>query len=183
MAFLRWRAGARRYATGMARLAPSAFAYLGHRDRERLKMRAVAEFLRGTPKAQLEADAQRFASERARRLLRPDAISTWKRWQGQGARLVIVTASPETIIAPFARGLGAELLIGTRLAFDDQDRVTGEFIGPNCRGQEKVERLKAAFGDDLALEAAYGDTDGDREMLAIAESPGLKVFGGRPKGA
>lgn len=181
MAFLRWRAGARRYAAGMARLAPAAFAYLGHRDRERLKARAVREFLRGTPRAELEADAQRFASERARRLLRPDATEVWKRWQRQGARLVIVTASPETIIAPFARGLGAERLIGTRLAFDDQDRVTGDFIGANCRGPEKVVRLKAAFGDDMMLEAAYGDTDGDREMLAMAETPGMKVFGARPK--
>ncbi len=181
MAFLRWRAGARRYAAGMARLAPSAFAYLGHRDRERLKMRAVREFLAGAPRAQLEVDVQRFASQRARRLLRPDAVEVWKRWQGQGARLVIVTASPDIIVAPFARGLGAERLIGTRLAFDDHDRVTGDFIGPNCRGPEKVVRLREAFGEDVVLEAAYGDTDGDREMLAIAEQPGMKVFGGRPK--
>jgi len=181
MAFLRWRAGARRYAAGMARLAPAAFAYLGHRDRERLKAKAVREFLKGASRAELEADAQRFATERARRLLRPDATEVWKRWQRQGARLVIVTASPETIVAPFARGLGAERLIGTRLAFDDHDRVTGGFDGANCRGPEKVTRLKAAFGDDMMLEAAYGDTDGDREMLAMAETPGMKVFGTRPK--
>lgn len=181
MAFLRWRAGARGYAAGMARLAPDAFAYLGHRDRERLKAKAVREFLKGAARAELEADAQRFATERARRLLRPDATEVWKRWQRQGARLVIVTASPEIIIAPFARGLGAERLIGTRLACDDQDRVTGDFIGANCRGPEKVVRLKAAFGDDMLLEAAYGDTDGDREMLAMSETPGMRVFGGRPK--
>ena len=181
MAFLRWRAGARRYAAGMARLAPSAFAYLGHRDRERLKIRAVREFLAGTPRDQLEGEAQRFATQRSRRLLRPDAVQVWKRWQGQGARLVIVTASPDIIVAPFARGLGAERLIGTRLAFDDHDRVTGDFIGPNCRGPEKVVRLHEAFGEDVVLEAAYGDTDGDREMLAMTEQPGMKVFGGRPK--
>jgi len=181
MAFLRWRAGARRYAAGMARLAPHAFAYLGHRDRERLKIRAVREFLAGVPRAELEAAAQRFATERSRRLLRPDATQVWKRWQHQGARLVIVTASPEIIVAPFARGLGAERLIGTRLAYDAQDRVTGDFIGANCRGPEKVVRLREAYGDDVVLEAAYGDTDGDREMLGIAEQPGLRVFGGRPQ--
>ncbi|MGA0600750.1 HAD-IB family hydrolase [Caulobacter sp. KR2-114] len=181
MAFLRWRVGARRYAAGMARLAPAAFAYLGHRDRERLKARAVRQFLRGVSRADLEADAQRFAAERARRLLRPDATEVWKRWQRQGARLVIVTASPESIVAPFARGLGAERLIGTRLAFDDHDRVTGGFLSPNCRGPEKVARLKQAFGEDMMLEAAYGDTDGDREMLAMADTPGMRVFAGRPK--
>jgi phosphatidylglycerophosphatase C len=180
IAFLRWRAGSARYAAGMARLAPAAFAYLGDHDRERLKMRAVREFLRGVPRAALEADAQRYATEFSRRLLRPDAVRMWKRWQAQGARLVIVTASPETIVGPFARGLGADLLLGTRLAFDDADKVSGAFIGPNCRGPEKVERLREAFGPDVTLEAAYGDTDGDREMLALAAEPGMKVFGGRP---
>lgn len=180
MAFLRWRSGSARYAGGIARLAPAAFSYLGDHDRERLKARAVREFLRGVPRTDLEADAQRYATEHSRRLLRPDAVQVWKRWQARGARLVIVTASPESIVAPFARGLGADLLIGTRLAFDDADRVTGAFDGANCRGPEKVARLKEAFGDDVELEAAYGDTDGDREMLALALEPGFKVFGGRP---
>jgi phosphatidylglycerophosphatase C len=180
MAFLAWRAGPWRFAAGLVKLAPAAIAYLAHRDRGRLKAAAAREFLCGLSRATLEADAQRFATERARMLFRPDAVRAWRRWQADGARLVIVTASPETIVAPFARGLGADLLIGTRLAFDAEDRVSGVFEGANCRGAEKVERLKAAFGDPLMLEAAYGDTDGDKEMLAQAESPGFKVFGGKP---
>src|SRR3569832_830170 len=83
MAFRRWRAGRARYAAGVARLAPAAFAYLGDHDRERLKMKAVREFLRGVPRATLEADAQRYATEFSRRLLRPDAVRMWKRWQAQ----------------------------------------------------------------------------------------------------
>jgi phosphatidylglycerophosphatase C len=179
MAFLAWRAGARGYLAGLAALAPAAARYLIHRDRGRIKAAAVRRFLAGLPRAELERDAQRFATLRGRALLRPDALRAWRRWQANGARLVIVTASPETIVAPIARALGAERLIGTRLAFDAADRVTGAFDGPNCRGAEKVRRLKAAFGDDVALEAAYGDTDGDREMLALAEEKGFKVFNGK----
>jgi hypothetical protein len=33
----------------------------------------------------------------------------------------------------------------------------------------------------VALEAAYGDTDGDKEMLALAEEQGMKVFSGRTR--
>ena len=44
-----------------------------------------------------------------------------------------------------------------------------------------MRRLQDAFGDDVALEAAYGDTDGDREMLALAEEKGFKVFNGKGK--
>ena len=179
-AFLKWRAGPRRYARGLIKLGPSALGYLFHRDRGRLKQAAVREFLRGAPRERLEADAREFAERFSRSLLRPDAVAAWRRWRGEHVRLVIVTASPALIVAPFARGLGADVLLGTELAFDAQDRVTGAFATPNCRGPEKVLRLKAAFGPDLELKAAYGDTGGDREMLAMAELPGYRVFKGTP---
>jgi phosphatidylglycerophosphatase C len=179
LAFLAWRAGPRPYAAGMAALAPAAAGYLLHRDRGRLKAAAARRFLAGATQAELDADAQRFAAERGRGLLRPDAVRAWRRWQTGGARLVIVTASPDLVVAPIARALGADLLIGTRLVFDAAGRATGAFDGANCRGPEKVNRLRAAFGDDVRLEAAYGDTDGDREMLALAEEQGLKVFSGK----
>jgi len=178
LAFLRWRFGALDYARGMLALAPAAACYVLDRDRGRLKAAATRRFLAGMPRAELEAWAQTFASEHGRALLRPDALRAWRRWQAGGARLVIVTASPETIVAPIARGLGADALLGTRLALDAAGRITGAFDGENCRGPEKVRRLRAAFGDDVRLEAAYGDTDGDVEMLALAEEQGMKVFNG-----
>ena len=82
------------------------------------------------------------------------------------------------VVAPFARGLGADVLLGTELAFDADDRATGAFATPNCRGREKIVRLKAAFGPGVRIRAAYGDTRGDREMLALAEEQGMKVFNG-----
>jgi len=76
--------------------------------------------------------------------------------------------------------MGADDLIGTQLAFDPEGRATGDFATPNCRGPEKVTRLKAAFGREVELTAAYGDTGGDREMLAMAKSAGYRVFKERP---
>jgi len=64
--------------------------------------------------------------------------------------------------------------------FDTHDRVTGAFAGENCRGAEKVRRLHAAYGPNMTLAAAYGDTSGDTEMIAIAEEKGFRVFNGRP---
>jgi phosphatidylglycerophosphatase C len=176
MDFLKWRAGPGRYALGLVKLAPSALAYLFHRDRGRIKQAAVREFLRGLSRRQLEAEAREFAEQVSRKLLRPDALAAWNRWRSEPVRLVIVTASPDLIVAPFARALGADALLGTELVFDAQGRVTGDFETPNCRGPEKVARLKAAFGPDVEVKAAYGDTSGDREMLAMAETAGYRVF-------
>ncbi|HEY2480796.1 MAG TPA: HAD-IB family hydrolase [Caulobacteraceae bacterium] len=180
LAFLAWRFGTARFGLGMARLAGPALAYARHRDRERLKAATVREFLRGQARADLIAQADAFAASHARRLFRPDAIRCWKQWQKQGARLTVVTASPEILVAPFARGLGAESVIGTRLGFSADDIATGDLDGPNCRGPEKVARLRAAFGDEVRLDAAYGDSDGDKQMLALADEPGMKLFSGRP---
>jgi phosphatidylglycerophosphatase C len=179
-AFLRWRAGPIRYAFGMIRLLPAGLAYQFHHDRGRMKAAAARVFLGKMPRAEMESLARKYAEGHARSLFRPDAIKAWRRWQAQGARLIICTASPETLVAPFARGLGADILIGSRLAFDEDERFTGKLDGKNCRGPEKVRRLRAVLGLEAVLEAAYGDTSGDKEMLSIAEERGYRIFRGRP---
>jgi phosphatidylglycerophosphatase C len=179
-AFLKWRTPAAAWWWGGIRLIPAALAYLVHRDRGRIKAAATKVFLAGVSRERLEADAKAFAEHTSRTLLRPDAVAAWKRWRGQRVRLIIVTASPEAVVAPFARGLAADGLLGTHLAYDGRGRLTGAFASPNCRGAEKVVRLKAAYGADVRLKAAYGDTGGDTEMLAIAEEPYFRVFTGQP---
>jgi phosphatidylglycerophosphatase C len=179
-AFLKWRVSPARHALGMIRLFPAALAYVFDRNRGKIKAAAVREFLRGVSQEDLERQARAFAQSEAPRLFRPDALAVWRRWRAKGAKLVIVTASPDIIVAPFARGLGADLLIGSRLMVDANDRIIGPLLGANCRGAEKVTRLREAFGDDMSLAAAYGDTSGDREMLAIAHEKGYRIFRGKP---
>ncbi|WP_168074029.1 HAD-IB family hydrolase [Caulobacter sp. SSI4214] len=179
-AFLKWRAGPRRWARGIVRLTPSLIAYLFDRNRAKLKAAAVREFLKGATVTEIENDARAFAQAHAQSLLRPDAVAVWRSWRAKGAKLVIVTASPEITVAPFARGLGADLLIGTRLMCSEDGRVLGGLDGNNCRAKEKVTRLREVFGPDVHLTAAYGDTSGDTEMLAIADEKGFRVFRGRP---
>ena len=180
VAFFRWRAGPVGFAAGVASLAPDIAAHLARPDRGRLKAAMARRFLGRIPRGDLESEARAFSEARSRALLRPDAVACWRDWRRRGARLYIITASPETLVAPFAEALGADGLIGTRLAWDDHDRYAGRLDGRNCRGSEKVVRLRQALGDDLRLEAAYGDSSGDTEMLAFARAGGLKVFRARP---
>ena len=179
-AFLAWKAGPYGYFLGLLRLLPHLLAYAFHRNRGRLKAAATARFLGGMSAEDLAESAEQFAMLHAQSMLRPDAVQAWRNWRAQGAVTVIVTASPEITIRPFARALGADVLIGTRLAVDEAGRITSKFDGPNCRGPEKVKRLREAFGDDVVLAAAYGDTSGDREMIRMAEIKGYRIFKGRP---
>lgn len=178
--FLRWRAGPGGWALGLVKMAKATAAYARNRDRGAIKAASVKVFLKGVTRAELAVDAARFADHAWDTFMRPDALKVWDDWGRRGAHRVIVTASPEITVAPFAKRLGAEGLLGTAMSFDAEDRVTGKFDGPNCRAEEKVRRLQVAYGPDVRLAAAYGDTSGDTEMLAIAEEKGFRVFRARP---
>jgi len=180
VAFLAWKAGWRGVVASLPALVPALLSYGLRRDRGALKAAFARRFLGPVARTQLEEEARRFAAERFDSLIRPDALACWRDWKARGAHLLIVTASPEILVAPFADRLGADGLIGTRLAFDGQGHFAGALDGENCRGDEKAARLRAVLGPDLRLAAAYGDTAGDREMLALADQPGLKVFTARP---
>lgn len=175
-AFLKWRVGAFAYYADMIKMIPAAIRYVFNRDRGKIKSAAIRVYLRGLPRDILEQEAAEFATMMAPVMLRPDALKVWRRHRADGARMVIVSASPEAIVAPFARGLGADLLIASQLAYDDHNRVGGGLYGRNCRGPEKVYRLKEVFGETVHLTAAYGDTDGDKEMLDLAEQKFMRLF-------
>ena len=179
-AFLRWRSSQVAWARGLLQLAPDLLAYLMHRDRGRLKAAAVRAFLKGVTRAELTRDAEAFAEQGFDKLFRPDAVRTWWRHKATGATLAIVTASPEEVVAPFANRLSADLLIGTRLTWTADDRAAVGLAGANCRGAEKVRRLRERLGQHVKLTAAYGDTAGDREMLAMAAEGHMRAFRDRP---
>lgn len=91
----------------------------------------------------------------------------------EGHTVVIVSASPEIYVQVIARELGATAAIGTRLAVDPLGRMTGGYLGKNCRGDEKARRLAewtaATFGDRPVELYAYGNSRGDKRMLEAAD--------------
>ena len=106
--FLRWRAGPGGWALGLVKMTKATAAYARDRDRGAIKAASVKVFLKGVTRAELEADAARFADHAWNKFMRPDALKVWEDWGRKGAHRVIVTASPEITVAPFARRLGAD---------------------------------------------------------------------------
>jgi phosphatidylglycerophosphatase C len=77
---------------------------------------------------------------------------------------VIISASPEFLLAPVVAELGG-ILIGTRM-----DLTSGSIDGYNCRGEEKVRRLRAAE-PDAVVDRAYSDSLTDLPILRLARRP------------
>ena len=78
-------------------------------------------------------------------------------------RLVIVTASPDMVVAPFARGLGPRRCWAPSWPSTSGPGDRRLRLARTAAAAEKVRRLRATFGADVRLAAAYGDTAGDRD--------------------
>jgi len=99
-------------------------------------------------------------------------------WHHQrGHRLVLVSASLDLYLEHVARALRFDHVLATRLEIGADGRLTGRLAGANVRGAEKATLLRAWLarefpGGDYEL-WAYGDSAGDRELLAMADHPTL----------
>ncbi len=151
---------------------PAFFGYAaGMLARDQVKEALLRHTLAGLPYPQLAAYGERFAQEKIPLLLRPDTLSKLREHQRQGHLCVLVSASLEVYLKPWAKTVGFGFCLATRLETDANGRVTGRLSGRNCRGEEKVWRIQqliARLGNPQKT-YAYGDSPGDRAMLDFVE--------------
>lgn len=94
----------------------------------------------------------------------------------EGFMIVIISASIENWIKPWAEDNGVDIVIATK-AEVEEDKLTGKFSTKNCYGSEKVRRLLEKFPErEKYYLCAFGDSKGDRELLALADEAYFKVF-------
>ena len=89
--------------------------------------------------------------------------------------MLIVSASIDNWVQLFFSNPSNPLLkvLGTKIEVVD-GHLTGRFLTPNCYGQEKVRRILALYPDRSEYHlTAFGDSRGDREMLAFADEAHL----------
>ncbi|MCE9621635.1 MAG: HAD-IB family hydrolase [Actinomycetia bacterium] len=148
-----------------------SLAAAARRDRDRLKELIVGGVLRGRNVEQVEALGEVFAQQVHDGWLRSDMVARLRWHQRAGHPTVLVSAS----LGPYLRPLGRRLGVDDVLCAEPQrqgDRFTDGLAGGNCRAAEKVRRLDAwllARSLDRATVWAYGDSAGDRELLARAD--------------
>lgn len=116
-----------------------------------------------------------FCRHRLPSLLRPKALNAIAWHQAEGHTVYIVTASAENWVEPWSRTLGIPCL-GSKLEVKD-GRISGLLDGKNCNGDEKVCRIREAVHlTTFETIYAYGDSSGDKEMLALAQHKGFRAF-------
>lgn len=145
---------------------------LGLESRQATKEYVLTKFFKGLPENDLRALAQVFAAEELDKYVSKNGFKRIKWHLCQGHRCVLVSASLELYLRPWAEAKGFANVFASILQTDQDGNITGKLVGRNCWGIEKTRRLQEVLGpkENYVL-YAYGDSQGDKELLALADHP------------
>jgi HAD superfamily hydrolase (TIGR01490 family) len=160
-------------------------AFRSSRWADNAKERLFLKLLAGFDEQIVIAESRTFALEHLEHEARALLLSRLAWHRDQGHDVVIVSASPQLYVDVMTEQLGANGGLGTRLAVDPRGRLTGGYLGKNCRGSEKLRRLDEWIASrhypTPPVVFAYGNSRGDRRMLSGAAHPfnvgKLGIFG------
>ncbi len=171
--FLFFVFGKKRALAGLTVLLPWFIGCgLGFISRDKTKERVFTYFLKGMPLQELKERGIEFSMLHLMKKIRPGAINLIEWHKQQGHRLILISASIDVYLEPWAKAMGFDHLLSSKLEIDAEGLATGKFFGKNCRGPEKTKKLGELLGSKTHYVLyAYGDSKGDKELLALADYP------------
>lgn len=154
-------------------LLPAFTRYLGgFLSRQGIKEKILTCFMAGKLFSNVQALGKNYAIQQLDCYLKPEALERLAWHQSQGHRCLLVSASLEFYLKPWAMRHGFEEVLGSRLEVTPTGVVTGRLIGLNCWGPEKERRLLGYLSSiEYTQLYVYGDSRGDQEILALADYP------------
>lgn len=175
-AFIRHAKGTAALAWGLLVHVPMLVAMkMGLYNNGKAKERLLGWFFKGTAEQEFEAMCRHFAADSAY-LLRPAAVDAISEAVSEGCRVVVVSASIDRWVRPFFSNMPQVEVTGTQMEVRN-GKLTGRFLGENCYGPQKVEKLRALLGNRSHYHlTSFGDSRGDRELLAYADEQHYKPF-------
>ena len=176
--FIRFAKGNVSFVIGFLLFSPILILMkLGWYPNWKAKQKVFSYFFKGMSIREFEEKCKNFAECRAE-LIRLKGLKAVDKAVDENAKVVIVSASIENWVRAFFRQFGLDMVIisGTKIEVKNAV-VTGQFIGNNCYGPEKVRRIQELFPDRKQYKLiAFGDSKGDKELLAFADESHYKPF-------
>lgn len=75
---------------------------------------------------------------------------------------IIISASPEFLLKPICQKLQVKDLLVSKV-----DYKTGHFLSANCKGEEKIKRLKAKY-QNIKIKNFYTDSFSDKPLIDLS---------------
>lgn len=178
-AFLFYATSRRRLAIGFALAWPVILLYklsLLPARKTRPVLACVAFWNRR--EEEVDLIAKRFAAEYLTTVLRPDAMEMLAEHKANSDDVYLVSATLNIYLRHFCQQHGIKLLCSTMEV--KNGRFTGRYLNGDCSCENKAVAVKSALNlSNYSKVFAYGDTDEDLHMLALAD---VKMMRGQPFG-
>jgi HAD superfamily hydrolase (TIGR01490 family) len=176
--FIRFYVGEIKFVWGMIVLMPMLIKFkVGLIRNDTAKEHLLSYFFRGESVQIFKEKARVYAHTKMTEIVRPKALEKINWHQSQGDDVIIVSASMECWLKPWCE-MHSVSLISTRLEVLDGE-ITGKFSTKNCHGIEKENRIKELYNlENYSYIYAYGDSNGDKALLALANESYYKPFRG-----
>jgi HAD superfamily hydrolase (TIGR01490 family) len=142
---------------------------------DKAKEKLLAYFFAGTEEIIFQEKCDLFAKDILPGLIRPGALKEINVLRQQEFEIVVVSASAANWIKNWACQLSLKL-IATTLEVKN-GIITGKIAGKNCQGEQKVVYILDRWDlNKYEVIYAYGDSPGDKHMLALATKSFYKPF-------
>lgn len=167
--FIKFVKGSQAYYWGLVLCSPILLAYLLKLiPNDQAKQYLFSHFFKGMTYHEFERFGKKF-SQRVDEIVRKETFNKLALHKESGHLLYVVSASIEEWVKPWCLQNDIDVVLGTQVEVTN-GVLTGRFSSKNCYGAEKVSRF-------IQLEPhrkqyylyAYGDSSGDKEMLALAD--------------
>lgn len=177
LGLIKFHFGSLKFYLGMMMISTSLIGLkLGLLSRQIAKEKLLSHFFAGMKVAEFDEICRSFSAMKMPKLLRVAALKRLEQLKSEGAAIVVVTASASNWVKFWCAANGLPYL-SSELEVND-GKLTGKLDGLNCNEEEKVNRIKASYSlEEFDEIECYGDSSGDKAMLAIATHPYYKKFG------
>ncbi|MBL7879020.1 MAG: haloacid dehalogenase-like hydrolase [Chryseobacterium gambrini] len=144
-------------------------------DTEKVKKSFIGSILKGQTQEKIEKKSRQFFEYYYPKIVRENALDFIQNMDRNNTQSLLVTASLDIWTKPFAEAFKMQL-ISTKAEFRN-GVFTGNFVGKNCNGNEKLVRIQQEISNhkyDKII--AFGDTSGDKPMLKWANEGHYQFF-------
>lgn len=144
---------------------------------ERKVKETFLRFIDGIKEEELAELVKEFYDERLKNILYDDALEMMKKLKNEGYDIYLISASPEFYVNEFYNIKEVDKVIGTKFGFENGTFVR-KMVGNNCKGEEKVRRLKEILKDekievDFKQSYMFSDSLSDKPLLDLVGKPYL----------
>lgn len=149
---------------------------IGAYDEKKVK-ETFLKFLHGTDEEAFKNLIKEYYENRLSKILYEDGINMLKKLKREGYDVYLISASPEFYLMELYAIEEVDMIIGTKFSMRD-GRFERRMEGHNCKGEEKVRRLKEYLKEnnievDFKESYMFSDSLSDKPLLELVGKPYL----------